>query len=91
MPYRVKIKGLHDILENKKRIWSKSGPPKKIKCQNFDIKLDKQGFVISFVQKYESKKGYTDVGLKRLTITPSPSGWRITSESWRNCNVQDKI
>ena len=86
-----KIKGLHDILENKKRIWSKSGPPKKIKCQNFDIKLDKQGFVISFVQKYESKKGYTDVGLKRLTITPSPSGWRITSESWRNCNVQDKI
>ncbi len=77
------MKGIKAILANKKRVWSKLGRPQKIGFKDLDVKLDKNGFLISFVQKYESEQGYTDLGIKRLTVTPLPSGWRITSESWK--------
>ena len=87
------IKGIKAILANKKKIWQNSGRPQKIECKNFEIRLDKAGFLISFVQKYKSEQGYTDLGIKRLTVTPFPSGWRITSESWRklSCPMQNTM
>jgi ketosteroid isomerase-like protein len=77
------IKGIKAILANKKKVWRKVGRPQKIECKNFDIQLDKEGFLISFVQKYTSEQGYKDTGIKQLTVAPLPSGWHIISESWR--------
>ena len=77
------IKGIKAILANKKKVWRKVGRPQKIECKDFDIRLDKEGFLISFVQKYTSEQGYKDTGIKQLKVTPLPSGWHIISESWR--------
>ncbi len=75
------IKGKDKILEYKKKIWAED-PPKNISIIHPKVRLTDKGFLVSFVQKYESKKGYKDKGKKKLLIIPNRGRWLIKSESW---------
>ncbi len=75
------IKGKNNILEHKKKIWTKN-PPKDILIINPKVRLTDKGFLVSFIQKYKSTKGYKDIGKKKLFVVPYKDRWLIKSELW---------
>ena len=76
------LKGKDAILKYKKKLWRKD-PPKKVNLSDLKVKLSSRGFVVSFIQRYESKRGYKDVGRKILLVVPKKNGWLIRSETWK--------
>lgn len=73
--------GKASIREQKQTLWAER-PPIKVKLKNVRMRPKKNGYVVEFVQIYESDGGFGDKGVKELVLAPSGAGWRIVKETW---------
>lgn len=79
-----KLQGRTNIARDKKRLWA-SAPPLTIRLGPMEVTPVAQGFVLTFNQAYQGKKGYHDLGLKKLLIQPKgryPGNYLILQEKW---------
>lgn len=73
--------GKSSIREQKQTLWAER-PPLKVKLKDIRMKPKKDGYVVEFIQIYESDGGFGDKGVKELVLAPSGKGWRIVKETW---------
>ncbi|EKO37695.1 MAG: hypothetical protein B193_3624 [Solidesulfovibrio magneticus str. Maddingley MBC34] len=74
-------KGREAIRSRKAELW-KDKTPKKIAFSDIKITPRRDGYVVSFVQDYESRDGGSDRGKKTLYLAPSGNGFAIVEEKW---------
>ena len=73
--------GKASIREQKKTLWAER-PPLRVRVKDVRMRPKKNGYVVEFVQIYESEGGFGDKGAKELVLAPSGKGWRIVRETW---------
>lgn len=74
-------KGREAIRSRKADIW-KDKAPKKVAFSDIKITPRRDGYVVTFVQDYESRDGGSDRGKKTLYLAPSGNGFSIVEEKW---------
>ena len=74
-------KGREAIRSRKVDLW-KDKAPKKVAFSDVKITPRRDGYVVTFVQDYESRDGGSDRGKKTLHLTPSGNGFSIVEEKW---------
>ena len=74
-------KGREAIRSRKADIW-KDKAPKKVAFSDIKITPRRDGYVVTFVQDYESRDGGSDRGKKTLYLAPSGNGFAIVEEKW---------
>jgi murein L,D-transpeptidase YafK len=74
-------KGREAIRSRKAGIW-KDKAPKKVAFSDVKITPRRDGYVVTFVQDYESRDGGSDRGKKTLYLAPSGNGFAIVEEKW---------
>ena len=74
-------KGREAIRSRKADIW-KDKAPKKVAFSDVKITPRRDGYVVTFVQDYESRDGGSDRGKKTLYLAPSGNGFAIVEEKW---------
>ncbi|MFO7728197.1 MAG: L,D-transpeptidase family protein [Desulfonatronovibrio sp.] len=77
-----KLNGLQAITAHKRDIWGRGLLPETIDLGEIRISSTDQGYKAEFLQKYQSRAGYSDYGLKTLIMTPFEGDWLIKSETW---------
>ncbi|MBI9081466.1 MAG: L,D-transpeptidase family protein [Pseudodesulfovibrio sp.] len=75
-------RGATRIANYKKTLWAKT-PPVSIKIENLTVASHPKGLQVAFVQTFEDAGGYSDIGFKKIVLTPDGSTWKIDSEQWR--------
>lgn len=75
-------KGLEAIKEQKQAIWEVK-KPKKVVFRDMVMHMEQEGLKVEMKQDYEDSAGYSDKGIKVLTLHPKGDGWVIYKESWR--------
>ncbi|GAB6163451.1 hypothetical protein JCM12298_26110 [Desulfothermus naphthae] len=83
-PYAVKRKliGRSNILNYYKKLWARDYP-KNIYIANINIKKANRGYLVEFIQKYISQKGYKDLGITTLIIEDTKEGLKIINHQFR--------
>ncbi len=76
------MNGLQAITAHKRDIWGRGLLPETIDLGEIRISSTDQGYKAEFLQKYQSRAGYSDYGLKTLIMTPFEGDWLIKSETW---------
>lgn len=74
-------KGREAIRSRKADLW-KGKAPKKVAFSDIKITPRRDGYVVTFIQDYESRDGGSDRGKKTLHLAPSGSGFAIVEEKW---------
>lgn len=74
-------KGREAIRSRKADLW-KDKAPKKVTFSDVKITPRRDGYVVTFVQDYESRDGGSDRGKKTLYLAPSGNGFAIVEEKW---------
>ena len=74
-------KGREAIRSRKADLW-KDKAPKKVAFSDLKITPRRDGYVVTFVQDYESRDGGSDRGKKTLYLAPSGNGFAIVEEKW---------
>jgi murein L,D-transpeptidase YafK len=74
-------KGREAIRSRKADLW-KDKAPKKVAFSDLKITPRRDGYVVTFVQDYESRDGGSDRGKKTLYLVPSGNGFAIVEEKW---------
>ncbi|MBG0778198.1 MAG: L,D-transpeptidase family protein [Desulfovibrionaceae bacterium] len=75
------LAGARAIRDYKARVWQ-DNPPKSVRIDDMQLRLDPDGVAIRFTQRYQSRSGYSDTGIKQLVLAPTDTGWRIVREDW---------
>ncbi len=78
--------GLEAVREYKSKLWDSGKSPRAISVEDLNISLVRRGFRARFVQEYSDVSGYSDRGMKSLTVVPLRTGWKIVREEWREIN-----
>ncbi len=76
------LTGIKSIVDHKHDIWGRGMPPETIELGNIRVSSVDNGFKVDFAQRYSSKTGYSDYGLKTLILAPFGDDWLIKSETW---------
>lgn len=74
-------KGREAIRSRKAEIW-KDKAPRKVAFSDIKITPRRDGYVVTFIQDYESRDGGSDRGKKTLYLAPSGNGFAIVEEKW---------
>jgi len=74
--------GRKAITAHKKVVWSQE-KPLAVEVDNIRIDPAAPGFQVTFEQRYQGQKGYSDTGIKSLILQPQSGSFCILRESWR--------
>jgi len=74
-------RGLADIREHKVALWAER-PPKMVRLDDMRVTERKNGWRVEFVQRYESKDGFADKGMKRMVLVKAGPRIIIVDEQW---------
>jgi murein L,D-transpeptidase YafK len=74
-------RGRESIRSQKVDLW-KDKAPRKVTFSNVKITPRQGGYLVTFVQDYESRDGGTDRGKKTLSLAPAGTGFAIVEEKW---------
>ncbi len=77
-----KRRGASNITDYKKTLWAKT-PPAMVTVDNLKVVPHPKGLQVAFLQTFEDKGGYSDIGTKTMILTPDGDTWKIESEQWR--------
>lgn len=75
-------RGLDAIKEQKQSIW-RLKKPKSVVFSDIVMSMEKEGLKVQMKQEYKDSSGYSDAGIKILTLHPKGDSWVIYKESWR--------
>jgi murein L,D-transpeptidase YafK len=76
------LQGAKSIVDHKRDLWDRGSLPETIDLKEINIQSVENGFRMEFVQSYSSIEGYSDYGIKTLTLAPFENEWLIKSEAW---------
>ncbi|MYL82739.1 L,D-transpeptidase family protein [Desulfovibrio aerotolerans] len=74
-------RGREAIRSQKVALW-KDKAPRRVAFSEVKIAPRRDGYVVTFVQDYESRDGLADKGKKTLSLAPSGNGYAIVEEKW---------
>ena len=74
-------RGREAIRSQKAALW-KDKAPRRVAFSEVKIAPRRDGYVVTFVQDYESRDGLADKGKKTLSLAPSGNGYAIVEEKW---------
>ncbi|MHC1791090.1 L,D-transpeptidase Cds6 family protein [Solidesulfovibrio sp.] len=74
-------RGRESIRSQKAQLWQDKAP-KRVAFTDMQIAPRRDGYVVTFVQDYESRDGGSDRGKKTLYLAPSGNGFVIVEEKW---------
>ena len=74
-------RGRESIRSQKADLW-KDKAPRKVAFSDLKITPRQGGYVVTFIQDYESRDGTADRGKKTLYLAPAGNGFSIVEEKW---------
>ncbi len=83
-PYSIRgtLLGKKEIYNCYKKLW-KTNKPKKISIKNLKIEKTQRGYLVKFLQKFESVKGYQDIGITTLLLEKTNGKYKIINQQWK--------